>query len=444
MFAGLTEKLGSVFSGLVQKKKLTEDNISDAVREVRLALLEADVNYSVTKDFVRLVKEKALGDALIKAVSPGQQFIKIVHDELVALMGKEEATLDLSKNPSVIMLCGLQGSGKTTQAAKLARFLSKKDYQRKALLVACDLQRPAAIEQLMVLGKQAGIEVFAEMGAKDPVVVAEAALAKAKRDGFDLLILDTAGRLHIDEELMSQLLALKTALRPSEVLFVANAATGQDAVNSASEFNKRIGVSGTILTMLDGDTRAGAAISIQSVTGKPLKFEGVGEKLDDLQLFNPTSMADRILGMGDTINLVKRAQEHVDEDEAKKLEQKIRKATFTYNDYLGQMQMMKKMGSMKSLLKMLPGVGSAMGDVDFSDDKFKKIEAVILSMTPHERQERVELSPTRRKRIAKGSGTDIDEVNRLVKSFRQAKQFFKNMPNMKQLEKLMGGMTTWR
>jgi signal recognition particle subunit SRP54 len=444
MFGALTEKLTGVFSGLVGKKKLTEENISDAVREVRLALLEADVNYGVTKEFVKRVKEKALGDELIKSVTPGQQFVKIVHDELVALMGQNESTLDLSKSPSVIMLCGLQGSGKTTQSAKLAKYLAKKEFKKRSLLVACDLQRPAAIEQLMVLGKQAAIDVYADLNAKDPVKVAQEGYKKAKNEGYDVVIVDTAGRLHIDEELMQQLDALKKVLSPQEILFVANAATGQDAVNVASEFNKRIEVTGTILTMLDGNTRAGAAISIREVTKKPLKFEGVGERLDDLQLFNPTSMADRVLGMGDTINLVKMAQEHVDEEEAKKLEQKIRKATFTYDDYLGQMQMIKKMGSMKSLLKMLPGVGGAIGDIDFSDDRFKMIEAIILSMTPSERQERVELSPTRRKRIAKGSGTDLEEVNKLVKSFRQAKQFFKNMPNMKQLEKLMGGMTTWR
>jgi signal recognition particle subunit SRP54 len=444
MFGALTEKLTGVFSGLVGKKKLTEENISDAVREVRLALLEADVNYGVTKEFVKRVKEKALGDDLIKSVTPGQQFIKIVHDELILLMGQNESSLNLDKTPAVILLCGLQGSGKTTQSAKLAKYLTKKEFNKKTLLVACDLQRPAAIEQLMVLGKQAGIDVFADLSIKDPVKVAQEGYRKAKNEGYDVVIVDTAGRLHIDEELMLQLEGIKKALNPQEILFVANAATGQDAVNVASEFNKRIEVTGTILTMLDGNTRAGAAISIREVTKKPLKFEGVGERLDDLQLFNPTSMADRILGMGDTINLVKMAQEHVDEEEAKKLEQKIRKATFTYDDYLGQMQTIKKMGSIKSLLKMLPGVGGAIGDIDLSDDRFKMIEAIILSMTPSERQERVELSPLRRKRIAKGSGTDLDEVNKLVKSFRQAKQFFKNMPNMKQLEKLMGGMTTWR
>lgn len=442
MFAGLTEKLSKVFSGLSTKKKLTEENISDAVREVRLALLEADVNYGVTKDFVRRVKEKALGDTVIKSVTPGQQFIKVVHDELIELMGSAESTLNLSQNPSVILLCGLQGSGKTTAAAKLAKFLKKKDYNKKPLLVACDLQRPAAIEQLSVLAEQISVPVFSIKGKSDPKQIALAALDEAKARGLDVVIVDTAGRLHIDEALMIELEGLKKALNPAEILFVANAATGQDAVNIAAEFNKRIAITGSILTMLDGNARAGAAISIKNITEKPLKFEGTGERLDDLQLFNPTSMADRILGMGDTINLVKMAQEHVDDDEAKRLEQKIRKATFTYDDYLKQMQTMKKMGSMKSLLKMLPGVGS-MVDLEISDERFASIEAIILSMTLAERQEKVELIPSRRKRIAKGSGSDLEEVNKLVKSFKQAKQFFKNMPNMKQLEKMMGGMA-WR
>ncbi|MDR3625006.1 MAG: signal recognition particle protein [Chlamydiales bacterium] len=442
MFGALTEKLSSVFSGLSFKKKLTEDNISEAVREVRLALLEADVNYSVTKDFVKRVKEKALGDAVIKSVSPGQQFIKVIHDELIALMGEQESALDLSQSPAVILLCGLQGSGKTTFAAKLAKFLKKKEFHKKPLLVACDLQRPAAIDQLMVLGEQISVPVFSIKGSTDPKHIALLALEKARAENFDVIIVDTAGRLHVDEELMKELSTLKSALKPQEVLFVANAATGQEAVNIAAEFNRRIEITGSVLTMLDGNTRAGAAISIAHITEKPLKFEGTGEKLDDVQLFNPTSMADRILGMGDTINLVKMAQEHVNDDEAKKLEQKIRKATFTYNDYLSQMQTMKKMGSIKSLLKMLPGVGS-MPELEMSDEKFAKIEAVILSMTLAERQEKVELIPSRRKRIAKGSGTEVEEVNKLVKSFKQAKQFFKNMPNMKQLEKMMGGMA-WR
>ncbi len=442
MLGILSEKMQALISKLAGKRKLTEDNIGEAVSEVRLALLEADVNYAVAKTLVKRVKEKAVGDELIKSVSPGQQFIKIVHDELVALMGGEEVQLNLQQKPAVVMVCGLQGSGKTTQCAKLAKYLKKKGECKNPLLAACDLQRPAAVEQLKMLGEQAGLTVFSLTGEKDPIKVAKAALAKAKEDKHDILIVDTAGRLHIDEELMQQLEKIKAVLNPSEVLFVANATTGQDAVNVASEFNKRVEITGSILTMLDGNTRGGAAISIREVTGKPLKFEGVGEKLDDLQVFNPMSMADRILGMGDTINLVKKAQEHMDEDEAKKLEKKIRSATFTYEDYLSQIQMVKKMGSIKSLMGMMPGMGN-LKSMDFDDKEFFKIEAIIQSMTPGERSEKNELVPARRKRIAIGSGTALEDVNKLVKSFKQAKQFFKNMPNMKNLEKMMGG-SLWR
>jgi signal recognition particle subunit SRP54 len=443
MLGLLTEKMQGLFSKLSGKRKLTEDNVSEAVSEVRLALLEADVNYSVAKTLVKKIKEKALGEEVIKSVSPGQQFIKIVHDELVALMGGEEVQLQLQDKPSVIILCGLQGSGKTTQCAKLAKYLKKSKKANHPLLAACDLQRPAAVEQLRMLGEQIQIPVFTLPGEKNPIQVAKAALEKAKNEGHDVLIVDTAGRLHIDDELMKQLEAIKNLLNPSEMLFVANATTGQDAVNVAAEFNKRVELTGTILTMLDGNTRGGAAISIREITGKPLKFEGVGEKVDDFQVFNPRSMADRILGMGDTINLVKKAQEHMDEDEAKKLEKKIRSATFSYEDYLNQIQMVKKMGSFKSLLGMLPGIGNSLKSLDFDDQNFFKVEAIIQSMTLTERAEKCELAPTRRKRIAKGSGTSIEDVNKLVKSFKQAKQFFKNMPNMKNLEKLMGG-SLWR
>lgn len=442
MLGTLTEKMQGLLAKLSRNRKLTEENISEAVTEVRLALLEADVNYGVVKTLVKRVKDKAVGDTVLKAVSPGQQFIKIVHDELVELMGGAEATLQLGQKPAVIMLCGLQGSGKTTHAAKLARFLKKHNKARKPLLAACDLQRPAAVEQLRLLGGQAEVPVYILPGETDPIKVAKGALAQAKAEGHDVLILDTAGRLHIDEELMQQLEKIKELTNPSEVLFVANATTGQDAVNVAAEFNKRVEMTGTILTMLDGNTRGGAAISIREVTGKPLKFEGVGEKLEDIQIFNPTSMADRILGMGDTINLVKKAQEHIDEDEAKKLEKKIRSATFTYEDYLGQLQMVKKMGSIKGLLGMLPGM-NMLKSIDFNEKDFFKVEAIIQSMTPAERLEKCELIPGRRKRIAKGSGTTMEDVNKLVKSFKQAKQFFKNMPNIKSLEKMMGG-SLWR
>ncbi|MEI8366041.1 MAG: signal recognition particle protein [Parachlamydiaceae bacterium] len=442
MFGALTEKMQSLLSKVVGKKTLTEDNISEAVSEVRLALLEADVNYGVAKTLIKRIKEKALGDELVKSVTPGQLFIKIVHDELVTLMGGEEPSLDLkSSSPSVIMLCGLQGSGKTTQCAKLAKYLKKKGDVKNPLLAACDLQRPAAVAQLQTLGSQIGVPVFVMVGETDPVKVAKAALAEAKKSGHDLLIVDTAGRLHIDDDLMQQLEKIKAVLAPSEILFVANATTGQDAVNTAAEFHKRMEITGSILTMLDGNARGGAAISIREVTGRPLKFEGIGERVDDIQLFHPSSMADRILGMGDTINLVKKAQEHISEDEAKALEKKMRTATFTYNDYLSQIQMVKKMGSLKGLLGMLPGM-SSLKEMNFDEKEFFKVEAIIQSMTPTERAEKCELIVPRRKRIAKGSGTEIDDVNKLVKSFKQAKQFFKNMPNMKNLEKMMGGV--WR
>ena len=442
MLGSLTAKLQGVFSKLTGKSWLTEENIVEAVGEVRLALLEADVNYGVTKTLIKKVKEKAIGEKVLQSVTPGQQFIKIVHDELVELMGAEEATLQLGSKPAVIMLCGLQGSGKTTQSAKLAHYLKKTKQCQSPLLVACDLQRPAAIEQLQILGEQIKAPVFALKNEKDPVAVVNLALIEAKEKNHDLVILDTAGRLHIDEELMEQLKRVKQVANPAEILFVANATTGQDAVNIATEFNKQVEVTGIILTMLDGNTRGGAAISIREVTQKPLKFEGIGEKLDDLQLFNPKSMADRILGMGDTINLVKKAKEHFDEEEAQKLEQKIRTATFTYNDYLKQIQTVKKMGSIKSLLGMLPGMAQ-MPAMDFDEKEFYKVEAMILSMTSNERSEKDELTPSRRKRVAQGSGTKIEDINKLVKSFKQAKQFFKNMPNMKQLEKMLGG-SLWR
>lgn len=436
MFGSLAEKFTGIFSSLAGKKRLSEENISEAVREVRLALLEADVNYTVAKNFIKRVKEKALGDEVIKSVSPSQQFIKLIHDELATLMGGGEAKLNFPKRPTVFMLCGLQGCGKTTHAAKIAKMLQKKEYGKRSLLVACDLQRPAAVLQLKTLGEQIGVPVFAIDGETNPVKVAKAAMAEAKK--YDVVIFDTAGRLHIDDALMKELESVKKVISPDEVLFVANAATGQDAVTTAAEFDKRLGITGSILTMLDGDTRGGAAISIFEVTQKPLKLEGVGEKLDDIQLFNANSMADRILGMGDTINLVKKAEEFVSEEEAKKLEEKMRKATFTYDDYLKQIQAVRKMGSFGKLMKMLPGA-SRIPDFEGKEKEFYKIEAMILSMTPRERCELDQLDIHRSKRIARGSGTDLADVNKLKKSFKQSKQFFKNGPNKKMLEKFMGG-----
>lgn len=443
MFGALTQKFQQLFSGLAGKKQLTEENLSEAVRQVRLALLDADVNYTVASNFVKRVKDKVLGEAVVKSVTPHQQFVKIVHDELIALMGSEEDPLRMKGAPAVILLCGLQGSGKTTQCAKLAAYLKKKEFNKRSLIAACDLQRPAAIEQLKRLGEQIEVPVFSLEGASDPIQVAKAALAKAQIENYDVLIVDTAGRLHIDEELMTQLEKIKALLNPQEVLFVANATTGQDAVKTAAEFDRRIGVTGTILTMLDGTARAGAAISIREVTQKPLKFEGIGEKITDFQLFNPRSMADRILGMGDMINLVRKAQEHIDEEESKDLEKKLMKAAFTYEDYLKQMGMVKKMGSFKGLLKMLPGVPD-MGDMDVSEKEFGKLEAMILSMTPAERQEKDELIPGRRRRIASGSGTSIDDVNRMVKGFKRLKQFFKEMPNMKNMKNMKKENSLWR
>lgn len=451
MFGALTDKLQNLFSSLTGKKTLSEENISDAVRQVRLALLDADVNYAVVSDFVKRVKEKSIGDAVLKSVSPGQQFTKLVHDELIELMGSVEAPLDLNGKLSVVMLCGLQGSGKTTSCAKLAAYIGKTEKHKKILLAACDLQRPAAIEQLKKLGADLGVPVFTVDGEKNALKVAKKAMERAQEGEYDVLIVDTAGRLHLDEELMDELEQIKTYLNPREVLFVANATTGQDAVKTAAEFDKRVQITGTILTMLDGNARAGAAISIREVTKKPLKFEGIGEKIGDLQLFNPRSMADRILGMGDIINLVKKAQENFDEAENAELEKKLKKASFTYEDYLRQMGMVKKMGSFKSLLKMMPGFSSMEG-LEFSDKEFGKLEAMILSMTPGERQEKDDLSFGRRKRIARGSGVPVDDVNRMVKGFKRVKQLFKSMPNMKaqaskmglgDLKKQMEGFKKW-
>ena len=416
---------------------MSEDNISDAVRQVRLALLDADVNYGVAGEFVKRVKEKAIGASVVKSVSPSQQFIKIVHDELTVFMGVEEAPLDLNGKISVVMLCGLQGSGKTTTCAKLAHYLSRKEPHRKILMAACDLQRPAAVDQLQKLGQSIQIPVFTLPGSTKPLDVARKALEMAKQEGYDILLIDTAGRLHLDEELMQELEQLKKFLEPREVLFVANATIGQDAVRTAAEFDKRVKITGTILTMLDGNARAGSAISIREVTKQPLKFEGVGEKISDLQAFHPRSMADRILGMGDVINLVKKAEEAFDEKQSEELEKKLRKASFTYEDYLKQMAMVKKMGSLKSLLKMLPGM-DAMGDLDLSDKEFGKLEAMILSMTVRERQEKDDLSFSRRKRVAGGSGVHLDDVNRMVKGFKRVKQLFKGMPDMKAASKKMG------
>ncbi len=441
MFSALAEKFRSVFAKFGSAKALTENNVQEAIDEVRLALLDADVQYGVVKAFVRRVKEKAIGQKLISAVSPGQLFVKIVHDELVALLGSEEKSLVLRERPAKVLLCGLQGSGKTTYAAKLAHFLKAKSGFQRPCLVACDLARPAAVDQLHTLAQQAGVACFRMEGEKNPVTVAQQALEAAPAQMWDLLIFDTAGRLHVDSQLMEELVAVKETVKPHQVILMLNAATGQDAVRAAGTFAEQVGVTGSCLTMLDGSSRGGAAISLVEVTKQPILFEGHGEKLQDMRPFHPVSMADRILGMGDTINLVRTAQEHFKEDEARELERKLRRSEFTFTDFLGQINTLKKMGSVKSLLTMLPGMPNL--PLENGDKDLKRAEAIILSMTLEEREEHVELSMGRRKRVAKGSGTSLDEVNRLVKMMKQAKQFFKKMPSMKQLEKMMGGKV-WR
>lgn len=441
MFSALAEKFQGIFSKFLRNKTLTEENVQDALDEVRLALLDADVQYGVVKNFVKRVKEKAIGQKLISAVSPGQMFVKIVHDELVELLGGEEKEFVMHERPAKILLCGLQGSGKTTHAAKLALFLKEKKGFRRPCLVACDLARPAAIDQLSTLAKQAGVDCFSLSGEKDPVRVVREALFEAPKQMWDLLIFDTAGRLHVDEELMKELASVKEAASPHHVVLTLNAATGQDAVRTASAFADQIGVTGSCLTMLDGSARGGAAISIVEVTKKPVLFEGHGERLVDIRPFHPVSMADRILGMGDTINLVRQAQEHVKEEDAKEIERKLRRSEFSYGDFLNQIRMLKKMGSVKGLLSMLPGMSNL--PIQGGDKELAKVEAIILSMTPQERDDACELTVSRRKRLANGSGTSLDDVNRMIKTMKQAKQFFKNAPKMKQLEKIMGG-GLWR
>ncbi len=427
MFGSLTQKFQDLALKLSGNKTLTEENISEAVTQVRLALLDADVSYGVVSNFIKKVKEKAVGTEKLKGVKAGDQFISIVHNELIHLMGESESKVQLKHTPTKIILCGLQGSGKTTHAAKLAKYFKDK-YERKCLIVALDLARPAAVQQLKVLGASIGVDVFALEGETNPVKVAKQAL---KQEGYDLILFDTAGRLHIDESLMKELRAVKDLIEPHEVIFIANAASGQDAVKTAKEFDEQIGITGSILTMLDGTTRAGAAISIYEVTKKPLLFEGVGEKVGDLQEFNPHSMADRILGMGDLINLMKKAESEINEEESQKLEEKFRKATFTYDDYLKQMAAIKRMGPLKGILKMLPGIGEGMFNLEESEKDFSKMEAIILSMTKRERFGLVELIPSRKRRVAKGSGTSMDDVNRLIKGFKQLKMVAKGMPGLK-------------
>ena len=430
MFDNLSERLERSFKILKGEGKITEINVAETLKDVRRALLDADVNYKVAKNFTDTVKEKALGQNVLTAVKPSQLMVKIVHDELTTLMGGDTAEIELKGRPAVILMSGLQGSGKTTFSGKLARMMKSKK-NRKPLLVACDVYRPAAIEQLKVLGQQVEVPVYSELDSKDPVQIALNAIQEAKAKGYDLVIVDTAGRLAIDEQMMNEIEAIKKAINPDATLFVVDAMTGQDAVNTAREFNERLDFTGVVLTKLVGDTRGGAALSIRTVVNKPIMFVGTGEKLDAVDQFHPARMADRILGMGDIVSLVERAQEQYDEEEAKRLQKKIQKNQFDFNDFLTQIHQIKKMGNLKELASMIPGVGKAIKDIDIDDNAFKSIEAIIYSMTPEERTHPEILNGTRRTRIAKGSGTSIQEVNRLLKQFDQTRKMMKMVTGSK-------------
>ena len=423
-FEGLSEKLSATFKRLRGKGRLTEADVREGMREVRLALLEADVSYKVVKDFVAQVTERCIGADVLDSLTPAQQIVKIVNEELVQLMGGTNAKLTFaSKGPTVVMMVGLQGAGKTTNGAKLAG-LMRRQFGKRPLLVACDVYRPAAITQLQVVGKQLDIPVF-EMGQANPVRIAEEAIKYARDHGHDMVFLDTAGRLHVDEALMNELKNIKAKVHPNEILLVVDAMTGQDAVNAATAFDQALGIDGVMLTKLDGDARGGAALSIKAVTGKPIKFVGTGEKLEAIDYFHPARMADRILGMGDIVSLVERAQEQYDEEEAKRLQKKIAKNQFDFNDFLSQIHQIKKMGNLKDLASMIPGVGKAIKDMDIDDNAFKSIEAIIYSMTPKERSNPELLNGSRRQRIAAGSGTSIQEVNRLIKQFDQTRKMMR-------------------
>ncbi|MFM7222483.1 MAG: signal recognition particle protein [Bacteroidota bacterium] len=429
MFEQLSEKIASAFKQIKGEGRITDLNIANTVKDIRKALLDADVNFKIAKEFTDSVKEKALGQKVLQAVSPGQQMIKIVQDELTSLMGGTATDLNLSGNPTIILIAGLQGSGKTTFSGKLANFLKTKK-GKSPLLVAGDVYRPAAIDQLKVLGEQIGIDVFAEPENKDPRQIAEHALQFARSNNKNVIIVDTAGRLAIDEVMMNEVAGLKQFLQPAEILFVVDAMIGQDAVNTAKAFNERLDFTGVVLTKMDGDTRGGAALSVKYTVKKPIKFVSNGEKMETLDVFYPERMAQRILGMGDIASLVEKAQAQFDEEQAKKLEKKIRKNQFDFQDFLDQLQQIKKMGNLKDLMGMIPGMGKAMKDIDISDDSFKGVEAIISSMTPFERSNPDKIDPSRKKRIAKGCGRDMNEINQFFKQFDQMKQMMKGMSNM--------------
>ncbi|MBQ5825992.1 MAG: signal recognition particle protein [Bacteroidaceae bacterium] len=438
MFENLSERLERSFKILKGEGRISEINVAETLKDVRRALLDADVNYKVAKTFTDTVKQKALGQNVLTSVKPGQLMVKIVHDELATLMGGTATELEFKSRPSVILMAGLNGAGKTTLSGKLAYLLKNKKH-RKPLLVACDVYRPAAIEQLRVLAEQIEVPIYMNLSSKDPVAIAREGVLEAKSKGYDTVIVDTAGRLAIDEELMQEIAAIKAAINPDETLFVVDAMTGQDAVNTAKEFNERLDYDGVVLTKLDGDTRGGAALSIRTVVDKPIKFVGTGEKMEALDVFHPERMADRILGMGDIVSLVERAQEQYDEEAAKKLQKKIQKNQFDFNDFLAQIQQIKKMGNLKDLASMIPGVGKQLKDVEIDDNAFKGIEAIILSMTPKERTHPEILNQSRKMRIAKGSGTNLQEVNRLIKQFDQTRKMMKMMTGPK-MGKMMGKM----
>lgn len=442
MFENLSERLERSFKILKGEGRITEVNVAETLKDVRKALLDADVNYKVAKTFTDTVKNKAIGQNVLTSIHPSQLMIKIVHDELTTLMGGDTADINYEGHPAVVLMSGLQGSGKTTFSSKLANYLKKKK-NRNPLLVACDVYRPAAIDQLKVLGQQIEVPVYSEPENKNPVQIALNAIKEAKQQGYNLVIIDTAGRLAIDEAMMKEIAAIKEAVNPGETLFVVDAMTGQDAVNTAKEFNERLDFTGVILTKLDGDTRGGAALSIRTVVNKPIKFIGTGEKMEAIDLFHPSRMADRILGMGDVVSLVERAQEQFDEEEAKKLQRKLARNQFDFNDFLSQIEQIKRMGNIKDLMAMIPGMGKAIKDLDIDDNAFKSVEAIIHSMTPKERANPDIINASRRERIARGSGTTLQEVNRLMKQFEQIRKAMKTVAGGK-MGKMMGGMPRFK